>query len=228
LETWLGIPAPTPKDEETALYESTTDALARNHSHDCPEARISPPSSVQKKEDKILFHDPVMAPSVDFKSDHGFKQMAKKKKAGKAAAAPSKEESEKKDEDESKKEEGGGDNGGDKANGDTGAGASGDGDGDKKDDSKQDPPKEEEVVELASFAPVTKGKKKKGKIAKLEEIIAVPDPPSAAGDTFDAFTEIELDDPGPMLDLSFDTGTKASGGFGSWGSSWNTGAATTK
>jgi len=34
-----------------------------------------------------------------------------------------------------------------------------------------------------------------------------------------------LDDTGPMLDLSFDTGTKASAsGFGAWGSSWDTGA----
>jgi hypothetical protein len=70
---------------------------------------------------------------------------------------------------------------------------------------------------------VTPKSKKKGKKGnKVEE--AAPTLPAV--EKFDAFHEIKLDDTGPMLDLSFDTGTigtKSSTGFGAWGSSWNTG-----
>jgi hypothetical protein len=69
---------------------------------------------------------------------------------------------------------------------------------------------------------VTPKSKKKGKKNKVED--AAPALPPV--EKFDAFHEIKLDDTGPMLDLSFDTGTigtKSSSGFGAWGSSWNTG-----
>lgn len=88
-----------------------------------------------------------------------------------------------------------------------------------------DPPKEEEVDEWASFAPVKKGKKgKKGN--KIDEVVpaAAPDPPPAV-EKFDAFTEIQLDDTAPMLDLNFgaETSDKKTTEY-SWGSNWNTGA----
>lgn len=164
-----------------------------------------------------------MAPPIDFQSDNGFKQAAGKKgkKAAKSAAKAKWGGDE--DEDGNKKEDGEGSNGGDNNggdnNGDTGAG----GDGDKKDEVNGDgdgagdaPPADD----WDSFAPVKP--KKKGKKGKAE------DPPAAsATEKFDAFHEIKLDDTGPMLDLSFDTGTKAStSGFGAWGSSWDTGGDT--
>jgi hypothetical protein len=156
-----------------------------------------------------------MTGPIDFGSEEGFTQAAKKKKK---AAASNWDEPEK---DDSKKEEGDGNNGdakdGDKATGDTGAGA---GDDDKKDDTNGDGTKEADPADAwDSFLPA-KGKKKGKKGAKIEEAIAAPDPPPAA--EFDAFHEINLDT-GPSLDLTFgDTSTKSSS-FGSWGSSWNTG-----
>lgn len=205
---------PSPSDDPLPLYDTYTDALARNKAHDSSESRITPPSSVEKGEDHSLFRDPTMATSVDFQSQDGFKMAAKKKK-GKAAKSAWDD-----DEDEKKKEEGegGGEGGegGDKS-GDIGAG----GDGDKKDEANGDgaggnPPEDD----WDAFLPAKGKKGKKGKKAAAEEVApAVP-----AAEKFDAFHEIKLDDTGPMLDLSFDTGTKPStGGFGSWGSSWNTG-----
>jgi hypothetical protein len=212
-EPWRAIPRPS--DEETPLYETNTDAPARKHSHESCEARLSPPSSLEKRDDQSLFRDPTMTGPIDFGSEEGFTQAAKKKKK---AAASNWDEPEK---DDSKKEEGDGNNGdakdGDKATGDTGAGA---GDDDKKDDTNGDGTKEADPADAwDSFLPA-KGKKKGKKGAKIEEAIAAPDPPPAA--EFDAFHEINLDT-GPSLDLTFgDTSTKSSS-FGSWGSSWNTG-----
>ncbi|XMA19487.1 hypothetical protein WAI453_012278 [Rhynchosporium graminicola] len=208
-----GIPSPLSDDDSIPSFEPNTDALARKQAHDSPASRITPPSSVVKREDHSLFRDPTMATSVDLQSEAGFKMAAKKKK-GKAAAKSAWDD----DEDEKKKEEGEGEggDGGDKS-GDLGAG----GDGDKKDETSgnadragDNPPEDD----WDAFTPAKGKKGKKGKKGAAEEIA----PPAA--EKFDAFHEIKLDDTGPMLDLSFDTGTKPStGGFGSWGSSWNTG-----
>jgi hypothetical protein len=157
-----------------------------------------------------------MAPAIDFQSQDGFVQAKGKKKKNNAAQNNWGDND---GEDASKKEEGEGNGGGDKG-GDTGAG----GDGDKKDEANGDGAGDANGEdEWASFMPA-KGKKK-GKKGKTEE--------PAAADKFDAFQEIKLDDTGPMLDLSFDTGTTesktgGSGGFGSWGSSWNTGTTTNR
>jgi len=162
-----------------------------------------------------------MAPPIDFQSNDGFKQTAGKK-AKKAAKAAQKWKGDDEDEDGNKKEDGEGGDGGDKG-GDTGAG----GDGDKKDEGNGDGDKtgDANLDEWDSFVPAKVKKGKKGKAGKME------DPPAAtpAAEKFDAFHEIKLDDTGPMLDLSFDTGTKSNtSGFGAWGSSWNTGTAATK
>jgi hypothetical protein len=155
-----------------------------------------------------------MAPSIDFQSEDGFITTAKKGK--KNAKAPAKAKwADDEDEDGSKKADEEGSNGGDKGN-DTGAGGEG---GDKKDEGGDDGSKETKPEDdWDSFLPA-KGKKK-GKKGKAEE--AAVD--SSATDKFDAFQEIKLDDTGPMLDLSFDTGTtSASKSFGDWGTSWKTG-----
>lgn len=160
-----------------------------------------------------------MAPPIDFQSDDGFKQAGgkKAKKAAKAAAKAKWGDDE--DEDGSKKDDGEGSNGGDKGADDTGAG----GDGDKKDEGNGDGDGAGDANggdEWDSFMPAKA--KKKGKKGKAD------DPPPAA-EKFDAFHEIKLDDSGPMLDLSFDTGAKPStSGFGSWGSSWDTGTKTAR
>lgn len=203
-----------PDDRDVDILEPNTDALARKHAHDSSEARITPPSSVEKKTtDQSLFRDPTMAPSVDFQSQDGFVQTAKKaKKAAKIAAKARWGDED--EEDGNKKEEGEGNNDGDKG-GDTGAGGSDDkkdemnGDGDGNGDANADDTWD-------SF--VTPKSKKKGKKGKTED--PIPDPP--AEDKTDFFHEIKLDD-APTLDLSFDTGTKAGGGLGAWGSGWNTG-----
>lgn len=172
---------------------------------------------MKKGEDQSIFRDPTMAAEVDFQSEFGFSKAAGKK-AKKAAKAASKWND---DEDETpKKDEGDGGDGGDKDSGDVGAG----GDGDKKDDASKDGGGDAPAEDAwDSFMPA-KGKKKAGKKGKVEEVA----PPAA--EKFDAFHEIKLDDTGPMLDLSFDTGTTkpATGGFGTWGSSWNTGTTTTR
>jgi hypothetical protein len=164
-----------------------------------------------------------MAPPIDFQSQDGFRQAAKKgKKAAKATSKSKWDENE--DENGSKKDEGEGGDGGDKG-GDAGAG--GGGDGDKKDDTNGNGDGADGAPEddWDNFMPA-KGKKK-GKKGKAED----PAPAPAVVEKFDAFHEIKLDDTGPMLDLSFDTGntsTKTAGsGFGSWGSSWNTGTTAT-
>ena len=198
-----------------------TDALARKHAI---ESRITPPSPIIEKsrDDPSLFHDPTMAPPIDFQSQDGFQQAAgkKAKKAAKAAAKAKWGDDD--DEDGSKKDEGEGEgsNGGDNG-GDTGAG----GDGDKKDEANGDGAGDANPDdEWDSFMPAKS--KKKGKKGKTEE--PAPAPPTT--EKFDAFHEIKLDDTSPMLDLSFDTGTtgsKTTGGFGAWGSSWNTGTTST-
>jgi len=117
-----------PDDELTGLYETQTDALARKHTYQCPTAQIPPSSTAQKKkDDQSLFRDPTMWPSVDFQSDHGFKQAAKKKKGGnkqqqqqQPPPPPPPPVEEKKD--EAKKEEQGGGNGADKSGGDKAGG----------------------------------------------------------------------------------------------------------
>jgi hypothetical protein len=200
------------------LHETNTDVLARKHAHDSLEVRITPPSTIQERDDQSLFHDPTMAPSVDLQSQDGFTQAAGKKAKKAAKAAQKNKWGDDEDEDGSKKGDGEGSNGGDK-DGDTGTGAGGD--GDKKDDASGNGDGETKPNdEWESF--VTPKSKKKGKKNKVEE--AAPTLPAV--EKFDAFHEIKLDDTGPMLDLSFDTGTvgtKSSSGFGAWGSSWNTG-----
>jgi hypothetical protein len=202
------------------VYDTNTEALARKHAHDCPEAQITPPSTVQERDDQSLFRDPTMAPAVDFQSQDGFTQAAGKKGKKAAKAAAQAKWGDKEDEDGSKKDDGEGSNGGDK-DGDSGAGAGGDGDGDRKDDASGNGDGETKPDdEWDSF--VAPKSKKKGKKGKVEE--AAPALPPV--EKFDAFHEIKLDDTGPMLDLSFDTGpigTKSSSNFGAWGSSWNTG-----
>ncbi len=213
---WRGIQS---QSDEPVSYNPDTDALARKKANNSSEARITPPSSVEKGDNHSLFRDPTMSPEVDFQSGDGFTQAAGKK-AKKAAKAQAKSKWDEDEDDANKKEEGEGGDGGDKA-GDTGAG----GDGDKKDDTNGtgDGAGDNPEDEWNSFMPAKKGKKnKKGKVE--EAAPAIP-----AAEKFDAFHEIKLDDTGPMLDLSFDTGTKPStGGFGSWGSSWDTGTKTTR
>lgn len=199
------------------MHETNTDDLARKHSHDSLEARITPPSTLQERDSQDLFRDPTMAPSVDFQSQEGFTQVAKKKaKAAAKAAAKNKWEDD--DEDGSKKDEGEGSNNGGDKDGDTGTGAGGD--DEKKDDANGDGAGDANPDdEWSSFTPAKS--KKKGKKGKVEDAA----PALQAVEKFDAFHEIKLDDTGPMLDLSFDTGTTGtkSSGFGAWGSSWNTG-----
>ncbi len=212
---------PRPDDREVDILEPNTDALARKHAHDSAEARITPPCSLEKetKTDQSLFRDPAMTPSVDFQSQDGLKQAAKKKKAAAKNAAKAKWADDE-EEDGTKKDDGGdGNDGGDNKGGDTGAGGSDDkkdetnGDGDANGDANPDDTWD-------SFMPAKS--KKKGKKGKTED--PIPDPTTAAEENTELFHEIKLDD-APTLDLSFDTGTKSSGGFGAWGSSWNTGTA---
>lgn len=205
---------PRSDDLDVNVLEPQTDALARKHTHDCVEERITPPSTVKKEAEQSLFPDPTMAPTVDFQSQDGFQQAAKKKKANAKNAAKSSWDDDG-NEDGNKKEEGEGNNDGDKG-GDTGAGGS----DDKKDETNGDGNGNGDGAGDAddtwdSFAPVKS--KKKGKKGKAEDPTPAP-----ADDKPDLFHEIKLDD-APTLDLSFDTGPKASGGFGAWGSSWNTG-----
>jgi hypothetical protein len=191
-----------------------TEALARRHTPNSIETLTA--ASIKKNPDPSLFQDPTMSPPIDFQSDDGFKQAGgkKAKKAAKAAAKAKWGDDE--DEDGNKKEDDEGSNGGDK-DGNTGAG----GDGDKKDEGNGNGDGAGDANpddEWDSFVPAKS--KKKGKKGKAED-------PPAATEKFDAFHEIKLDDTGPMLDLSFDTGTKSStSGFGAWGSSWNTGTTT--
>ena len=84
LERWRGSPQ---RNEQAHLHETNTDALARKHAYDSLEARITPPSTVQEREDQSLLPDPRMAPSVDLQSQDGFQQAAGKK-AKKAAKVP--------------------------------------------------------------------------------------------------------------------------------------------
>ena len=216
LEKWRGRAQPS---HESDLHETNTDALARTHAHDSLEARITPPSTVQEQDDQSLFRDPTMAPSVDFQSQDGFQQAAGKKAKKAAKAAAKAKWGDEDEEDGSKKDEGEGSNNGGDKDGDTGTGAGGD--GDKKDDANGDGAGDANPDdEWDSFVPAKS--KKKGKKNKVED--AAPTLPAV--EKFDAFQEIKLDDTGPMLDLSFDTGTtgtKSSSGFGAWGSSWNTG-----
>jgi hypothetical protein len=162
-----------------------------------------------------------MAPSVDLQSQDGFQQAAGKKAKKAAKAAAKAKWGDEDDEDGSKKDEGEGSNNGGDKDGNIGSGAGGD--GDKKDDASGNGDGAGDANpddEWDSFVPAKS--KKKGKKNKVEE----PAPTLPAVEKFDAFHEIKLDDTGPMLDLSFDTGTtgtKSSSGFGAWGSSWNTG-----
>lgn len=208
---------PKLREDEPALYESTTDALARARAQDSQVAQIPLPASIQKRDDQSLFRDPTMTAPVDFGWGEGFTQAAKKKNNKKAAAAWEDTPAEK---DEGKKDEGdannGDSNGGDKAAGDNGTGASGDGD-DKKDGGGDDAKKDEPEDEWASFAPA-KGKKK-GKKGKVEEVIAAPDPPPAAD--IDAFQDVSLD--APSIDMSFGDSSVKSPTFGDWGNQWSTG-----
>lgn len=233
IEEWISTES---EGELADLHD--TDALARRSTPQSVEAISAPPTSNERQEDQSLFRDPTMAPPIDFQSETGFKQAAKKK-GGKAAknakASPW-------DEPEEKKEEGeGAGDGGDGGKDNTGgADAGGDGDkkddeqkdGDKKEDGKEggDPPPEDE--EWGSFAP-TKSKKK-GKKGKGEE--PAPAAPVVTEkdenvSSFDNFDDIKLDTPMIDLDLNFDAPPeeKKSGGIlGSWASSWTTGGTTTK
>ena len=226
LEKWN----PPESDGELADLHDTN-ALAKRHTPHSFEATSTPPTPDERREDQSLFRDPTMAPPIDFKSETGFKQAAKKK--GKAAAKKSNAW----EEPEEKKDEGDGAGDGDAGKDNTG-GADAGGDGDKKDDDKKDNDKKDndkgngdgdappEEDEWASFAPA-KGKKGKGKKGKVEEVAPAPAVVEKTGD-FDAFDEIKLDT-SPMLDLSFDTPaaeTKTGGGgfgIGTWASSWTTG-----
>jgi hypothetical protein len=206
---------PRADEHNVEIVEPNTDALARKHAHDSAEARITPPSSVERGTDQSLFPDPTMAPSVDFQSQDGFQQAAGKKAKKKNAAKTKGED----DEDGSKKDEGEGNKEEDK--GDTGAGGS----DDKKDETNGDGNGDGDANADDTWGSFLPAKKKKGKKGKLEEPTPEPAAPPA-DDKPDFFHEIKLDD-GPVLDLNFDAGTKSSGGFGAWGSSWNTGTATT-
>lgn len=233
LATWRGKHIDPESEDDIHGFDSETDALARTRAHESTEARITPPPTVQKGDDSSLFGGSTMAFEIDFQSEDGFKQAGKKGKKASKAAAKSKWDDD--EGDTAKKEEGEGEgeggDGGDKG-GDTGAG----GDGDKKDDANGagdgagEGPPDDTWDSVVPAKKTKKSKKAKAEEAKAEEAKAegakaeeaaleVP-----AADKLDAFSEIKLDDTGPMLDLSFDTGTKTStGGFGSWGSSWITG-----
>ena len=195
-----------------------TNALARKHTPPSSEAPKPPPSLAEKQDSPSLFCDPTMDQAIDFQSQDGFVQAKGKKKKNNAAQNNWADNG---DDDAAKKEEGEGNDGGDKG-GDTGAG----GDGEKKDEANGDGAGDANGEdEWTSFT--TAKSKKKGKKGKAEEPAA-----ELAADKFDAFQEIKLDDTGPMLDLSFDTGIteskSGSGGFGAWASSWNTGTTTNR
>lgn len=224
---------PDLSEDVSELYDNHTDELARRH--DCTEVPITPSSSNYKQEDHSIFRDPVMATPIDFNSEDGFKQAAKKKKA---AAKPAKSKWGDDEDEGSKKDDGEGSNGGDKAGdagGDAGdAAGAGDGDDKKDEDKKDEDKKEDEKPEEAeddawsSFV-APKSKKKGKKNNKVEDPPAEPAPAAKEEkeEKFDAFHEIKLDDTVPSLDLDFGAGAKSSSGFGSWGSSWNTGTTTT-
>jgi hypothetical protein len=161
-----------------------------------------------------------MAPSVDLQSQDGFQQAAGKKSKKAAKAAAKAKWGDEDDGDGNKKDDGEGSNNGGDKDGGTGSGAGGDGDKDDGSGNGDGAGNANPDDEWDSFVPAKS--KKKGKKNKVEE----PAPTLPAVEKFDAFHEIKLDDTGPMLDLSFDTGTtgtKSSSGFGAWGSSWNTG-----
>ena len=198
-----------------------TDTPARRHTTQSLHNHVSPNTKLKQAEDDIDFRDPFMAGPIDFNSEFGFKEAKGKKKGG----AKAKSNTWADDAEEKKDGEDGGDEGNkDSAGGDTGSGAgAGDGSGDKKDDENGG---DAAADDDWGFATTTK--KKKGKKGKVDDVTSAAEP---AVSKFDAFTEIKLDDTGPMLDLSFDTGpseTKSPSSFGAWGSSWNTGATTTQ
>ncbi len=194
-----------------------------------------------------------MRPSVDFQSNDGFKQAAKKKKGGNKAPQPVKNtppDDAKKD--QAKKEGEGGDNGGDKAGGDksggdksggdkagdSGAGGNGAGKGnddqDKKDKKEEDAGKDNALVGDVEAVPAPKTKKK-GKKGKPEDLDPDPTLKPPVKDSADTFTDIKLDDGGTGLDLNLgaEVPSKPSTGgitaaLGSlWGGGWTSGGAST-
>jgi hypothetical protein len=186
------------------------------------------PEARRERRRDVILNDPSMDSLIDFSSEEGFYQFAKKKK--KATQAFNWDEPEKKDEPPADGGDGnGGDpNGGDSGNaGGDGAGAGGgDGDGngddkDKKDEGGDANPDDE----WGSFATVGKKKKKGKKGAAVEEPTenAVPEVPEVK---FDSFQEIKLDDPAPALEVNFggDSAENKGSSFGTWGTSWNTGS----
>lgn len=197
--------------EQVMDFTGTADFVYRRDSDisgSCP----SPVSSSHHRSSDDLLRDPSLDIAIDFSSQTGFREHAKKKK-GKAAATPvplggsgggagggggneEKREAEKKD----------------GASGDAGAGGGGKGDGDdKKDDKKDTKGKDNQDEEWETFGG-TKSKKKTDVLGGLPTI-----PTSDFG--ADAFQEIKLgDDSGGKSD--------AKKGLASWGTKWNTGGST--
>lgn len=172
-----------------------------------------------------MFHDPAMDALIDFSSQNGIYQRAKKKK-GKTTqpfdwAAETKKD-DPVDNGGGDGGDGGGPNGGDNAGG---AGGGDDGDKDKKSDKdKKDKGKDKKEDDEAQnpdevwsdFESAGKKLKKKGK-KDLEPEPAKPD----------VFQDIKIDEPRPSLDHSVGTNesktnAKASP-FSGWGSSWTSG-----
>ncbi|KAK7969244.1 hypothetical protein PG988_008317 [Apiospora saccharicola] len=216
-----------PKAIDDTLRDPSRTGHAACQRAPAPEENAPAPSdpettSRRSREDSI-FRDPSMDVHIDFSSEEGFSQFAKKKKKAPAPAAFNwGDELNKGDgtagDDGNGGDQNGGGGGGDAAGsgngGDAGGGGSGGGDDDKdKDKDKKDDPAPEDPWGAFEAAGTKKKKGKKG---------AEPEPvPEPVPTTFD---DIKLDDPPP------DEGKKETktGVFASWGSSWLTGGSGTK
>ncbi|KAI0842289.1 hypothetical protein F5Y06DRAFT_172648 [Hypoxylon sp. FL0890] len=237
----LVLPDPTPKRSrrlsrprdgdslppDAPIDPTRTDGAARQRdpSHSASDCPPPPPDNSHRcrgKRRDSLINDPTTESYLDFLSEEGFIQHAKKKKKG-GAPAPSAF-----DWSDAIKNEGGGGDGGDngdgKQNGDAGksggdAGGDGNGNGDDKDKDKdkdkekdkneeKEKDKKEDAAEAKTddawptFEPAGGKKKKKGKGQVEEKVDSLESSTKP-----DAFHEIKLDDTGPSLDINFGSST---------------------
>ncbi|KAK8048564.1 hypothetical protein PG994_010294 [Apiospora phragmitis] len=210
----LSAQCDTPGPIDDTLHDpSRTDqgACQRAPTPEDAPAPSNPETTRRRSREDLIFRDPSMDVQVDFSSEEGFSQFAKKKKKaapttfnwgaelGKDGDGPNGDDGNGGD------QNGGGGDTGAGGGGDAGGGGSGGGDDDKdKDEDKKDEPEDPWGAFEAAGA-----KKKKGKKGTEPE----PAP--------EAFDEVNLNDPGE--------GKKEakSGVFASWGSSWVTGSGDT-
>ena len=189
---------------------SGTDEFAHRRESVQPDAcpsRIEPTIRRRTSEYELL-GDPLADVVIDFNSQDGFRDHAKKKK--KAATPFSLNDNNEKKDDNAGEGDGGNGGGGNGGGGDPGNNGAGDGAGDGAGGGDDD---------WATFTTAKSKKKGKGDAGGL------PDIPTSDFGT-DTFQEIKLgDDTGGKLDINFGT-LDLTNSFGSSGTKWNTGGST--